>query len=553
MTKTVPELPQDLRQRAEEKCRLNEATTLQTPSPEETAQLLHDLWVHQIELEMQNEELQQSQLALEASKARYVDLYELAPVAYITVSEAGLILECNLTAGSILGVPRGGVMKKAISQWIAKEDQDAWYLLRNNVAATHEPINVEMRIVRGDGTQLWCMVGAASLRDALGAMVTRVTLTDITERHQFELARQESEMQLRLVIRGGDIGFWDWDLRGSGLNVNERWCDMLGLDSKALALDIEVWNSRVHPDDAPKLVRLFEQVIQNPDSQGGEVEVRARHQDGHYVWILDRFRVVSRAADGTPLRAVGTHLDITERKRAEAAMQEMNRHLIQSRQHLRNLVALNETKLEQEKRHIAREVHDELGQILTALRMDLSLAIIRHADHAPDLLEVLNGMKMQVDRAVQGVRNVASSLRPAVLDMGLVTALEWLCQEFSKNGDVKCVRHGFGKRIAIDDARAVVIFRIVQEALTNIRKYAQATQVDITLERREIELSVEVRDNGIGFDSVAVSQRGTLGLLGMRERVVALGGQIEVASTPGQGTVIGLVIPIEPQVAKAPV
>jgi PAS domain S-box-containing protein len=144
---------------------------------------------------------------------------------------------------------------------------------------------------------------------------------DITARRRVEMANAESEMQLRLVIRGGDIGFWDWDLRSGALVVNERWCDMLGLDSEGLTPGIDAWNSRVHPDDAPKLVRLFEQVIQDPAGHGGEVEVRARHEAGHWVWILDRFSIVSRAADGAPLRVVGTHMDITERKHASLALQ----------------------------------------------------------------------------------------------------------------------------------------------------------------------------------------------------------------------------------------
>jgi signal transduction histidine kinase len=132
----------------------------------------------------------------------------------------------------------------------------------------------------------------------------------------------------------------------------------------------------------------------------------------------------------------------------------------------------------------------------------------------------------------------------------LVTALEWLCQDFTNHGAVECVRHGFDEGIEIDDARAVVIFRIVQEALTNIRKYARAGQVDVTLERHEAELRVEVRDNGLGFDLVAVDKSGRLGLLGMRERAIAMGGRLEVVSTPGQGTVIDLLIPLAPEVAK---
>ena len=119
---------------------------------------------------------------------------------------------------------------------------------------------------------------------------------------------------------GGDIGFWDWDLATGGLIVNERWRTMLGLDPEGPAPGIELWNSLVHPADAPQLARLFEEQILDPAGEGGEVEVRARHRAGHYIWILDKFSVVVRAADGKPLRAVGTHMDITPRKQAELAL-----------------------------------------------------------------------------------------------------------------------------------------------------------------------------------------------------------------------------------------
>jgi signal transduction histidine kinase len=278
-------------------------------------------------------------------------------------------------------------------------------------------------------------------------------------------------------------------------------------------------------------------------------EVWDRHKDGR---VYPKWLSITAVTgiDGAVSHYIGSHVDLSERKRAEAAMQEMNRNLTQSRQQLRRLVALNETTLEKEKRHIAREVHDELGQVLTALRMDLSLAIIRHASQVPDLLDELKGMKVQVDRAILGVRDVATSLRPAALDLGLVPAIEWLCQEFTRHGDVLCQLKTPDETITIDGSRAVVIFRIVQESLNNIRKYARASQVDISLARRGHELWLEVRDNGNGFDMAVVAQRGTLGLLGMRERVMALGGRVEVHSAPGQGTVIGVVIPLDVDMAR---
>jgi PAS domain S-box-containing protein len=375
-----------------------------------------------------------------------------------------------------------------------------------------------------------------------------------TERKRAENDLQASEMRYRELIAALPVGVL-WHGTDSEILVsNAAALELLGLTEDQLlgktSFDAN-WNV-IHEDGTPfpGPTHPVPQAIASRRPVRNVVMGVFRPTTQDRVWLLVN-AIPQLTPDANLQQVVCIVSDITQRKSTEMAMLETNRNLAQARQQLRELLALNETTLEKEKRHIAREVHDELGQILTALRMDLSLSIIRHAGDVPDLLDELNGMKMQVDRAVEGVRNVATSLRPAALDMGLVTALEWLCQEFTKHGAAECAMHGFDNDFAIDDSRAVVIFRIVQEALNNIRKYAQACQVDITLERRETELSVEVRDNGLGFDLAAVAQRGTLGLLGMRERVIALGGRVEVVSTPGQGTTIDLLIPLEPEMVKA--
>jgi PAS domain S-box-containing protein len=279
-------------------------------------------------------------------------------------------------------------------------------------------------------------------------------------------------------------------------------------------------------------------------------EIWDRRKDGTIApsWLTVK---AVRGLEGEVSYYVCSYLDLTERKRAEAALLDTNRDLAQSRQQLRQLVALNETRLEQEKRHIAREVHDELGQVLTALRMDLSLAIVRHAGQVPGLEAALTGMKTLVDRAIQGVRNVATSLRPAALDMGLVPSISWLCKDFAKHSSIACTLDAPDPSIEMEADRNVVVFRIVQESLINIRKYAQARQVSVSLMRRGHELRLDIRDDGQGFDPLTVARRGSLGLLGMRERVISLGGHIDIHSAPGSGTVISVVIPLEPLNAGA--
>lgn len=245
---------------------------------------------------------------------------------------------------------------------------------------------------------------------------------------------------------------------------------------------------------------------------------------------------------GTLLMAVVR--DVTERHRAELELRE-------SRQRLRELVAQNEAIREGERKHIAREIHDELGQVLTALRMDLSLLEMRFGALDPALVDKTHSMKGLIDRAIQGVRNAAGNLRPSALDMGLIPAIEWLGTEFTSRTAIPCVVEVQQQDIELGETRSVVMFRIVQESLTNIGRYAQASRVDITLGRRADALWLRVRDDGLGFDLAAAGQRRSFGLLGMRERAIALGGRVDITSAPGQGTTIEVSIPLELHVEQA--
>ena len=158
----------DLRRRAEQQARARAVPRAGDPatglSPEEARQTLHELRVHQIELEMQNEELRRAQVELDASRARYFDLYDLAPVGYCTLSEQGLILEANLTAATLLGVPRGALVKQPITRFILAEDQDIYYLHRKRLFETGAPQACELRMVRKDGAPFWAHLEATAAR-----------------------------------------------------------------------------------------------------------------------------------------------------------------------------------------------------------------------------------------------------------------------------------------------------------------------------------------------------------------------------------------------------
>lgn len=228
--------------------------------------------------------------------------------------------------------------------------------------------------------------------------------------------------------------------------------------------------------------------------------------------------------------------DVSDRHNAEQSLAE-------SRGHLRKLVTQNDAVREAERRHLAREVHDELGQLLTGLRMDMSLLDMRFGAQSPGLTENVQSMKALLDRAIQGVRQVVANLRPTALDMGLIAALESVCIEFTQHTGIACVFQSNEKVVDMDEPRAVVVFRILQESLTNVMRHAGASHVSVTLGRDGNTLGLEVRDNGKGFDPSAVAANTSFGLLGMRERARGMGGHVAIISAPGQGAVVGLTIP----------
>jgi signal transduction histidine kinase/ligand-binding sensor domain-containing protein len=219
-----------------------------------------------------------------------------------------------------------------------------------------------------------------------------------------------------------------------------------------------------------------------------------------------------------------------------------------SRQRLKEQLARErayelEASREEERKHLTREIHDELGQHLSALRMGVSVVGLEFGGKNPSLQGKIEGMVTLVDATIKVVRNVVSSLRPSALDMGVVSALEWLTEEFTGHTGVPCSLDVCEENIVLDDQRATTIFRIAQESLTNISRHAQASQVKISLERIDEHYVLQVRDNGVGFDT-ALRKKKSLGLIGIRERTSMLGGEVAIFSVTGVGTTVKVSIPV---------
>jgi len=216
-----------------------------------------------------------------------------------------------------------------------------------------------------------------------------------------------------------------------------------------------------------------------------------------------------------------------------------------SRERLRNLSEHLQFMLEEERTRISREIHDELGQALTALKMDLSLArrSLVSGGHAKQSAEIQESERA-VKRIIQTVRKIATDLRPGVLDeLGVAAAIEWMVKDFRKRTGIACKASIQGVDKISDTTRATAIFRIVQEALTNVMRHAAASQVQVSLGRKDRTLVVEVRDNGIGIAEGRITGFKSLGLIGIRERVRLLGGKAVISGKPGEGTSVIVTLP----------
>jgi signal transduction histidine kinase len=228
---------------------------------------------------------------------------------------------------------------------------------------------------------------------------------------------------------------------------------------------------------------------------------------------------------------------IDERKKAEDALRE-------TQATLRELAAYQERIREDERKRIAREIHDELGQNLLALRLDVSALHARTGEHHPRLQERAETALVYIDTTMKSIRSIMNNLRPAVLDLGLQAAIEWQVAQFERRNNVICevVMNDEGRQIP--ETQATGVFRVLQESLNNIGRHARATFVRIEVHIDDRQLKLFIKDDGVGMHPADRRKAHRFGLIGMEERISMLGGEMRIDSTPGAGTVLRVTVPL---------
>lgn len=296
--------------------------------------------------------------------------------------------------------------------------------------------------------------------------------------------------------------------------------------------DAGILRARYHPDDLPRVLALMAETGRTLGLF--RIEIRILNRDNNYVWIELR-SMPKRLPDGAT-EWHGIMLDINARKQAELELEE-------SRVRLRRAIAQRDELREEERKRIAMEVHDELGQILTGLKLQISSLNRMCAVEAPRLREQVQEIAVLSNQAMAVARNIAVVLRPVESEMGIAAALELQASRFTSVTGIRCDCVA-EEHERMNERCTIALYRIVQELLTNAAKHSQADRVEISMRKEGDAYVLQVRDNGTGFDPGAKKQA-SFGLLGIHERVLTLGGTVNIASGAKTGTAVTVRIPVE--------
>ena len=378
------------------------------------------------------------------------------------------------------------------------------------------------------------------LSSQFGVSVENALLYDSLNRKVREL--QESEERYELAVSGSAAGLWDWDLRTDKAYYTDRLKELLGYRPDELpdTLD-EFWN-RLHSDD-------YEAVRLAVDNHLNEhvpyiVDFRLQTKSGEYRWFHGRGQALWDKT-GEASRMSGSIADITDRKQAEEAVRESERKLRQNESVLRGLAGRLIFAQEEERRRLARELHDDLAQRLAVVAIDTGRLELQLMDRPAPVRQALGEIKNGIVRISQDVHSLSRQLHPSILDdLGLIKAVESECAGFSKREGIEVVfNHENIPRVIPKDV-SLSLYRIIQEGLRNISKHACAQHTSVCLQGIDHDVLLSVQDDGIGFDRAEVKENPGLGFSSMRERARLIHGEFSIKSQPEKGTVITVRAPL---------
>jgi PAS domain S-box-containing protein len=454
-----------------------------------------------------------------AALERLASFPQLNPTPIVEVDASGNVTYMNPAAERSLPDLRRGVRGHPFLS-------GAWALARQPAG---ERLGLCAREVQVGAT--WYLQNLSVLPDRSHL---RIYATDVTERRRAEDAVRESERQFRTVLDRMRLIGLGLDTSGRITYCNDYLAEVSGWPREEL-IGSDYFARFLQPRDPA--IGVFERAM-----AAGEVPAHHRNEiltrDG-LVRKIEWNNTLLRDSDGRLTGIVSIGEDVTERARAEL-------ELLRSQEELRALAGHLESAREEERARMARGIHDELGQMLTALRLDLSWLATRLREPTPAVKRKIGEMIVMTDDTIEAGRRIVADLRPPILDdLGLVPAVQWYVEHLGKRAGLHIRLLADGGEPKLDPRLAVAGYRIVQEALTNVARHARARNVEVRVGAGGGSLVLEVRDDGCGIPASAASDPRSFGIAGMRERARSSGGTLEISGNAGAGTLVRVAIPIE--------
>jgi len=457
--------------------------------------------------------------ALRASEERFRELAELSDDIFFSLTpDFSRVIGTNPAHGRISGTDPKEI-ENAPLRWIDSihpDDRPALHEAVHLISRGEvDRVTVECRLpCKSDGSYRNVLVRAFLVRNPKGTplKITGV-VTDITERKKMEDALRVSQERFQLATQGTTDGLFDWDIVQNRVYFSPRWKEMLGHSDAEIIDSFSEWKSRLHPNDLDRAMGYVNDFLAGRHSKYQQ-EFRLRHRDGSYRWILARATLI-RDPVGRPLRMVGSHVDLTAQRELERMVLEVS---------------------EQERRIVGYDLHDGLGQQLTAVEMLMQLAINRIPNDDGSTRQLLIEMSLLIRQSVAHVRTLSRGLAPTTpTGKGLVDALEELVQVSQGASGIRCQLHPSALQTAVDPLVSTQFYRIAQEAINNALKHSRAGRIDVSLRQAGSSLMLTVEDDGRGLDATQ-TDRHSHGLQIMQYRARLLGAQLEIVPRAEGGT-----------------
>jgi PAS domain S-box-containing protein len=467
----------------------------------------------------------------EEARLKYAAIVESSEDAIISKDLEAVITSWNGGAERIFGYTEAEAMGQPITIIIPPEFRDEERQILERLRAGGRIEHYETKRVTKTGKMRDISLALSPIRDSGGRIVGFSKIArDITQRKQSEAALRESEERFRLATQAGRMYAYDWDVTTDSVIRSSEHVKIFGL-TEPLRFPHQQFVDRIHPDDLPKFLAATAELT--PENPTGEVTYRALASDGSFVWLKSNGRGFFDA-EGRLLRVIGMVADVTDQKRAEEALSDMTRRLVQAQ--------------EQERKRIARELHDDVCQRITLLSFNLEElqsdlpAATEHLERACQLVEDLG----------RDIQAMSHRLHSSNLEyLGLEPAAASFCKEACTLQNVEIEFRSEGGFEAVPNEISLCLFRVLQEAIHNAIKHSGARRFEVSLQGSSNEVQLSVRDSGVGFDPEKAIAGSGIGLISMRERLKLVDGQLFVDSKPQSGTTVHARVPLRPLTKSA--